>query len=399
MPCSRLIASSILTLTLLAPRTERVHAQTADDLFDVGTLQEIRLFISARDVARLRTDFVENTYYTADLVWRDLRVRNVGVRSRGVASRNPVKLALQIDFNRYASGQRFLGLKALVLDNSWRDPAFMRERLASAFFSRMGQAAPRESYCRLYINHEYQGLYTLVEPVDMTFIQRALDERGGYLFEYHYRFPFFGEDLGDDLAAYKDLFEPRSHELESDEVLYAPIRDLFREVNHADDAVWRQRVEERLDVRQFITHVAIEQFLAENDGILGAAGMANFYLYRSDGSSRHRCIPWDKDTCFAFQESSIFRGVEDNVLARRLLAYRDLRALFLEVIEECARRATEDDWLLGEVVRDAALITPAVLADSRKQYSNDDFLEAIEFLKVFARTRPAFVLEEIARTR
>ena len=96
---------SILTC-LLAP--VGASGQTAADLFDRDTVQEIRLFVNSRDLAELRTKFREDIYYVADFQWRNLRVRNAAVRSRGGISRNPSKPALRIDFNRYTTGQRFL---------------------------------------------------------------------------------------------------------------------------------------------------------------------------------------------------------------------------------------------------------------------------------------------------
>ena len=273
-----------------------VRGQAEAALFDSSTLHEIRLLMNARDLESLRAQYLENTYYPADLIWRDMRVRNVAIRSRGLATRSPTKLGLLVDFDRYVEGQELLGQRSLVLDNLWLDASMMREHLAMTMFARMGQPAPRTSFARLYINDEYQGLYEIVETIDQPFLARALGDPSGYLFEYHFVAPFYGTFLGDDLQSYKPYFEPRTRELESDSMLYGPIRDLFREVNQADDPVWRERAGQYLDVSQFITHAAVENFLAENDGTLGFAGMANFYLYRSDGTSQHRLLPWDKDS-------------------------------------------------------------------------------------------------------
>ena len=75
-------------------------AQTSDELFDVTTLQEVRLTMSSRDLDTLRTWYGDNTYYPADLQWRGVKVRNIGLRSRGSGSRSGTKLGLQLDFNR-----------------------------------------------------------------------------------------------------------------------------------------------------------------------------------------------------------------------------------------------------------------------------------------------------------
>ena len=116
---------------------------------------------------------------------------------------------------------------------------------------------------------------------------------------------FHGEDLGDDLTAYRTVFEPRNHETEAESVLYAPIRTLFGKVNRPVDSLWRERTDRYIDLRQFVTHVAIETFLSESDGVLGYAGMTNFYVYRASGTDRHRLIVWDKDQTFAAADSSI----------------------------------------------------------------------------------------------
>lgn len=380
-------------------------AQETSDLFDGSVLQEIRLTINTRDLRQLRDTYSENTYYTADLQWRDIRVRNAGVRSRGSASRNGNKLGLRVDFDRYVSGQRFLGLKSFVLKNLWQDGSFMHEALAMSLFTRLGQAAPRESFCRLYINNEFQGLYAIVESVDNAFLTRTLGENNGYLYSYQIQGPFHGEYLGDEFAPYKERFEAQSHERETDAMIYQPIRDWLHEVNSGDDATWRERVEEYVDLPQFMTQVAIESFLAENDGLLGAYGMNNFYLYRLADSKRHRFLPWDKDNSFLVPDFNIFQRADENILFTRAFAYSDLRDLFFQVLEsaaastEAAASKDEPGWLESEIDRIAALVAPSVEEDERKPFSTEGFYESVVVMKEFARLRPTLVRQQISEAR
>ena len=391
---------TLVVLWLMLPGGARVaSAQTAEDLFDPSTLHEVRLFINSRDLQRLRAEFQLNTYYTADLLWRGVRVRNVAVRSRGTGSRSGTKLGLLVDVDRYSPRQRFLGLSSLVLDNLWQDPSFIREQLAMAIFRRRGQPAPRTSFARLFINNRYEGLYAVTEPIDEVFLERSFGETGGYAFEYHWVRPFYGEPLGDDLAAYRPLFEPQNHVLEADATLYGPIRSLLNEVNAADDPVWRERVSTSMDLEGFVTQAAIETFVSELDGLLGYEGMNNFYLYRDAGTARHHVVPWDRDNAFQSIDSSIFLRADQNVILRRALAFDDLRTLYLDVLEGCARAALEDDPLGAQIERLAALIERAALDDPKKQFSNELFAQQIEFLRAFARERPGFVLREVARAR
>jgi len=374
-------------------------AQTSADLFDPDTLQDVRLFINSRDLQQMRERFTEDTFFAADLEWRGIRVRNAAVRNKGLATRNPTKLGLRVDFAHYTAGQRFLGMRSLLLDNLWTDPSMMRERVSMAFFARLGQAAPRESYCRLFINNVLQGVYALVEDVDPTFVSRSIDDGLGYLHEYRFVAPYFGEFLGEDLEGYKSRFAVRSHDGEPDSTQYGPIRDMFRAISQAGAATWESEVDPLLDLSQFVTHVAIEQFLAENDGILGAAGMANFYLYRPSNSARHRLIVVDKDTTFFDVRFSVLTRTDENVIFRQALAAPRLRALYLQVLEDCARAAAADGGLDAEITRALAVIDAAVREDPLKQFSNDAFDQATASMRAFARERPGIVLSDVARLR
>lgn len=396
---SRFPVSIFSILACLLTFAPDAGAQTAADLFDRDTVQEIRLFINSRDLQQLRTKFREDIYYVADLQWRNVRVRNAAVRSRGGITRNAEKPGLRVDFNRYTTGQRFLGLTSIILDNLLQHGSFVAESTSMAFFERMGQPAPRESFCRLYINNVFHGVYAIIESIDTDFLSRTLAENGGYLFSYQLHERFYGDYLGDELLEYKRRFEPQNHELESDAILYAPIRDLFREVNHPDDGVWRDRVEQYLDLKQFITHVAIENFLADEDGLLGAYSMNNFYLYRYADTSRHRLIVWDKDSTFAYPEFPIFRNAEENAVFRRAIAYRDLFDLYLEVLERCAFAAAEDDWMEREFTRAWALVAPHVREDTLKPFSSEEFDQSIVPLQEFAKKRSRFVLQEVQKIR
>jgi spore coat protein CotH len=389
------LAAALAFLVGAVPRA--AEAQTADDVFDAGTLHEIRLLINSKDLDLLRINFADNTYYPADLVWGSQRVRNVGIRSRGSGSRNGGKLGLRVDFDRYTSDQRFAGLASLALDNLVQDPSMVRERVAMSFFNRIGVPAPRESFCRLFINNEYHGVYAIVEEIEPPFVARTLGEDSGYLFEYHWVSEFRGQDLGD-ISAYKPLFEPRNHENDADSVIYGAIADLFREAA-TSDATTRQRIEQFLDIPSFIVQIAAENFLAENDGVLGYAGMNNLYLYRLAGTTQQRFLPWDKDNTFLQTDFPITIRLDDNALSRQLLASDDLKALYFETLDRCARVAADGDWLFNEIATAAALIADAAHQDTRKFFSNDEFDAGVEFLKGFAVERPGFVLASLAAIR
>jgi spore coat protein CotH len=385
----------------------------AAPLFDGTRLEDVRLLINSRDWATLKSTFTTNAYYPADLRWRDQVVRNVGIRSRGNGSRSGVKPGLRVDFDRYSTQQKFLGLKSIVLRNNTQDPSHMRERLSMVFFARMGMPAPREIHARLFVNNDYAGLYTVVEAVDRAFLQRTFGEDEGYLFDYDYdpaAPPYYFEYRGANPAAYvPQPFSPETHESDPRAEV---IERLIYTINTVETARFRPAIDEFLDVRGFIRYVALEAFLAELDGVLGDWGMNNYYLYRPPQHNRFTFVPWDKSHGFVGgQAASIWHNILDvpdsnrNRLMTRLLEHPDLRALFLDTIVEAARLAAEvtppdpRSWLETEVDRLVLQIQEAVMADTSKPHTNDEFLEAIDSLRAFARERQALVTAEVARTR
>ena len=239
----------------------------------------------------------------------------------------------------------------------------------------------------------------MVEEIDDLFLARTLGSGSGYLFEFRLGAPFRGGYLGEDLAAYRRLFEARTHEPESDAALYGPVADLFRAVNAADDFAWRVDAGRHLDLAQFMTHVAIESFLAENDGILGHAGMNNFFLHRESSTTPHRLIVWDKDNTFLNAHMPVLARADENEVMRRALMVPDLRALFLQKLEACARAAVLDGWWEGLLNGVASRIDAAVREDSRKPFTNADFDADMGHVRRFVAMRPDFVLQEVERLR
>ena len=157
--------------------------------------------------------------------WRGVKVEHRPALARLGEPQRRSKLGLQLDFNRYASGQKFLGMKSLVLDNLLQDPAMVRESVSMAFYARMGQPAPRESFCRLYINDVYQGVYALVEAITSELLARRRTIRPRISTSSTTQPRRFSARTSATTSITKTMFEPRSHQKEADSVLYGPIRD------------------------------------------------------------------------------------------------------------------------------------------------------------------------------
>jgi spore coat protein CotH len=382
---------------------------TQDEFFNDNVIQEVRLAISARDWQTLKDNFGEDLYYPADLTWNGVTVRNVGIRSRGHATRNGVKPGLRVDINRFITNQEFLGMKAFSLDNMYSDSSLVRETVTMKMFAKMGLPAPRESHARLYINNEYAGAYVIIEALDRLFVDRVFGaqesnvENGGYLLEYQWNYPYRLEYLGTSLEPYAALFKPQTRDTDSIVNIYGPVEDMIRTVNEASDANFATGVGRFLDLGLFMKHMAVESFMVEWDGITGFAGMNNFDLYRFRSDGRSQFIPKDKDAALAFVDVPVTYRFDTNVLVQRAMQVPEFRQAFIDALKQCmvlAAEPTADDprgWLEREIERETLMIKTSVAEDPVYPYSMDDFGAGVDSLMDFAQRRSTFVSCDVAQ--
>ena len=400
----KLINRCLLAVFVVACSAAGAAAQTSDEFFNPDVLQRVELWLNSRDWDKLKAAFQENTYYPADLTWNGQTVRNVGIRSRGLGSRSAAKPGLRVDFDRYAAAQTFLGLKSFVLDNLTQDPSGIRETAAMRFFARMGIPVPRETHARLYINGAYAGLYGLVETVDKTMMGRVFGSIGdnvqndGFLFEYNYVLgrPWRFEYEGSALDPYKQRFAIKTNEGKSDGTIWGPIEELVRLANTTSMASFEQAVGAVLDLPAFVRYVAVQNFVAQNDGFNGYDGMNNFYFYRLEDSTRHVFIGWDEDNAFLTPDFGITTRLGENVLTRRLFELSPFMSQYFSVLLEAAESAR--DWMQQEMQRQFTMIADAMQADTVKPYSNADHAAARAALLAFGPARVTFVQCQVAVT-
>lgn len=389
---------------------------TSDDFFSPLVLHRIDLLMNSKDWEKLKVNYQTNEYYPADVKWNTTTVRNVGVRSRGLGSRSQSKPGLRVDMNRYASTQTFLGLSSFNLDNLWQDPSGLREAISMRFYARLNLPAPRETFAKLYVNNVYQGLYGVTESIDKDFLKRVFGEKNGdtendgYLFEYDFSYPWYFTYLGSDLAKYKELLPAKTHENNSDYDKYHDIEQWVLTANQARDDMFVDSVWKYIDLNLFMKTVSAESFMAEWDGILGYAGMANFYLYRFEKTTQHQFLIWDSDNTFRAVDYPILQGHQENVLMRRAMQVPPLSDAYFQGLLDAVTSASETDpaevvppgqtgrgWLEREIDSTLKLIQAAMYADPNKPYTNQQFDEATGELRTFARERGTFVRCEVAR--
>ena len=208
-------------------------------------------------------------------------------------------------------------------------------------------------------------------------------------------------------------FKPETHEFDPHPNWVA---ELIRVVSQDSDTIFRTTIAPLLELEKFVKHIAIENFVADQDGFNGNYGTNNFYFYRFANTHVFTFIPWDKSEAFKDGPNlSIWHNIQDgaapeqrNRLTLRALKFQDLRSLYLRTLEDCAKSALELDeehpddtrgWMEREVERESKQIRQAMYEDPQKSFSNDDFEQEVENLRTFARKRPAVVQKAVAHER
>jgi spore coat protein H len=367
-------------------------------LLDADAINDIWVHINASDWEELHAHYREGTYYPVDVEWDGTRVRNAGIRVRGNTTRNDHKPSFRIDFNRYVDGQEFLGLKALVLNNGWHDPSLVHDDLSMLLLRTLGIPAPRQSHVRLFVgaNREYAGVYVVSEEISKTFLDANFGEDDGYLYEFHHqdgeRYGF--QDPGPDLGWYIPRFGPKTHETESVAGLYMPIRNLVEAVNDAPESNLEEKLTDILDLNTFITELAVQNFLAQTDGLVGSVGMNNFYLYRFAGKRLSILIPWDQDNSFSRLDMPPWENMSDNVLTAKIWNEPKYRDAYLARLLDVAD-VLSSNWFERQAQREYEVIRDAAYADPLTPFSREEFDKANAFVQQFARERGGVVRQYV----
>jgi spore coat protein CotH len=420
----------IFALFLILAFSFQSFGQTSDDLFNGDVLQEIRIYIQPRDYATLKeTEFIcpmrdllalegnrvsdlprIECWFAIEFHWmfqgRDITTSQVAIRSHGLGSRSPIKPSFKIEFARYESRNTFLGLKNLVLRANTQDPSMMHERVAMTFFGKLGIPAPRESHTRLFINDQYAGVYTIVEEVDDVFLRRNFAESDGRLYSYQWVDGWVFDYRGSDPSKYSPLpLEPENNLVYLDP---APIEAMVRTINQAPDAQFSAALAPYIDLNGLFRELAAENFIAEQDGIIGDYGLNNFFLYRLQNTLRSIFIPWDKSNTFWALDWNVFHNFSGNVLTSRALAVApELIALYKDAMRQAADVAGgPGGWLEGEITKEYQQIRQAVYDDKLKlcdqgatgflhACSNDEFEAEVASMIQFARRRSDFVRAQL----
>jgi spore coat protein CotH len=257
-------------------------------------------------------------------------------------------------------------------------------------FEAMGIPAPRNAHARLTVNGEYWGLYELVEPVSKPFLEARVGDKEGNLFDYGWTFAYDFGWLGPEPSRYvPSPFQPQTNE--DDPNVGAGLVSFVQAINDTPDPSFVSAMSDRMDVDHFLAHVAVENALAEDDGIVGDFGLNNFYLYEYASKNRFVFIPWDKDNTFRAASWPLYRNLDTNVLTRRLVADPAKRQVYADAAWRAVNGFVNSRWLTPQLETAYQQIRASALADPHKKWTNDQFEGSVAGLRAVIDAREADV--------
>lgn len=346
-------------------------------------------------------DPLQNEWVHASLRYDGYELGDIGLRLKGEGSFRKLggKPALKLKVDEFVR-QDFLGLKRLTLNNMVEDPSFLAERLAYEVFRALGLPAPRCNSALVYVNGEYYGVYANVEAIDKPFLRRWFSSDAGNLYE---------EGQRDFVPGAEASFVLETNEVANDR---SDLRGLIAALDRASPDTVLNELSAHLDVTHFLQFTAAEAAVNQWDMYAYTLFFPNnFRIYADPASQTFVFVPWGmdmamkpyRDTGRAF--ISVFelaragddpdRNITAGLIFQRCLQSAPCRARYADTVAQVADRFEAMD-LESTAARYYAQIREHVQADTRKEYSEQEFEAGYRSLRSTLRGRAAALRADLA---
>jgi hypothetical protein len=369
----------------LAPKDVRSYPNAP--LYDTRTLRTLFLdFENADWPGELAAFYRTDVDVPATAIVDGKTYREVGVHFRGNSSYRsvpePLKHSLNLSFDFVHSHQDIGGYRTLNLLNSNNDATFVRTMLYSEI-ARHYLPIALTNYMRVVINGESWGVYINAQQFNKDFVREWFGSSKGARWKVPGSPRGRGglEYLGDDLAAYKNVYEIKTKD---DAESWKAFIALCKVLNETAPAKIEGALTPILDVDGVLRFLALDVALVNGDGYWTRASDYNIYL---DEHGKFHILPHDFNEGFGAEaggrgfggggtpELDPLVGLDDarKPLRSKLLAVPALRERYLRYVHDIAEK-----WLDWRVVQPMvrqwqALIEPDVTVDTRKIYGTEAF--------------------------
>lgn len=358
------------------------------NVFDDSVVHEIKMNFADKSFwdslvkYKLVKDSLEiNHFYKCNVTIDGNEIKDIGVRLKGESSyefTKGKKKSFKLDFNCFVRKQKHCGVTRINLNNNYKDPSLMREKITLDMLTNEGLPTPRSAYAKVYLNNEYWGLYLMVEGINKDFLKRNFNNASGNL--------YFGEPNGTlvKLASSTDYarnYRKKNNKKQND------WSDLIHFISVVNSANSEQNQDTNLDsifnLDDCLKTWAINNLLVNVDAY-NMMYPHNYFLYTDSVSGKMQWINYDYNYSFAAWnpkytytqvcEFPIFYCNPSLPLANLVLTKnKQIQKRYLTTLQNLLVSEFTEEHINGEVKRLYALIKDAVHEDSMKEFSNEEF--------------------------
>jgi hypothetical protein len=366
-----------------------VRSYPGTPFYDIATLRTMFLRFEGGDWAEELADFYRTDVdVPATVVVDGKTYPDVGVHFRGNSSYRSVptglKHSLNLSFDFAHPDQEIGGYRTLNLLNSNNDATFVRTVLYSEI-ARHYLPIALTNYMRVVINGESWGVYINTQQVNKEFLRDWFNESKGTRWKVPGSPRGRGglEYLGDDAAAYKDIYEIKTHD---DPESWKAFINLCRVLNTTPTGKLEAALDPILDIDGALRFLALDVAFVNGDGYWTRA--SDYNIYR-DPRGKFHVLPHDFNEGFGGEagapgfgggvtgtpELDPLIGLDDarKPLRSKVLAVPALRQRYLAYVHDIAEKWLDWRLLQPRIRQWQALIEPDVVVDTRKIYGTDAF--------------------------
>lgn len=352
-----------------------------DQFFAEGTIHEIRLdFLQVGYWDSLVANKPSETYMKCEVTFDGTLYPDTGVRFKGNSSYSGPgqKKPFKLDLEEFVDDQMHDGLKQFSLNNGFKDPSFLREKLALDFMTQHGIAAPRCTFSRLYISGEYWGLYSVVEDIGKAFLSQRFGNNDGNLFKGDPHGSLTWK--GDQQANYLGDYELKTNEDLND---WSDLIALLDVLNNSSATDLPTALAARLNLDGWYDYWVAHSLFVNLDSYVGSGH--NYYLYHNEDIDQFEFIAWDENEAFGNFKMGLSQSQLLNLPYTHIPQPFNQRPLMNRILQDVNLKQDYTDRyceLLPFFTNEAFdaridsladLIRPHVYEDTKKTYTNDQF--------------------------
>lgn len=314
-----------------------------------------------------------------DMLFDGRSLPSVGIKMKGNSSfNNPSnKKSFKVDLNEFVAGQDYDGIKKFNLNNGFKDPSMMREKICLDYLNSHGVTAPRCTYARVYLNGVYWGLYMIVEEANSKFLRQHYSDDNGNLYK--------GDPSGD-LKWYgssaSSYYAHYSLETDSNATSWNDLVNLIDVINNTPSSDFYDSLELVFDSWSYLNYMAGCNVFVNLDSYIGSGH--NYLVYKDSSNQIFRWIAWDVNEAFGNFNLNMnvtqlqnlaydyVNTPQNRPLATKMLADANYHAMYISAL--CNMMQDFSNTNLDPYIDSLAnVIRPDVYADTLSFFTPQDF--------------------------